>query len=66
MRIKMLTHIAACSWSAIPGQEIELNNEEAKRLIEKGYATEVAIVRPSENAAKNVKSPARAGERRSK
>ncbi len=46
------------SWSADAGQDIELNSAEAKRLINAGYATEVAIIsRGNENAAKQTRPP---------
>ena len=49
----MLTSIATATWSARPGDIVEMKDErEVARLVKAGYAVETAVVRPPENAAK--------------
>ncbi len=54
MLVKMLTSIAGHNWSAVPGDTIELNPGDAKRLIKAGLAErvkpEAAVTGASENA----------------
>lgn len=55
MKIKMKVHFAGGSFSAAPGDEIERPDDEAIRLIKKGYAVpmgampvETAVLPPPE------------------
>ncbi len=64
MLVRMKTPIAGANWSADAGQEVEINPEDAKRLINAGYAVEVAIVGAKENAALRTRPPRRGKEKR--
>jgi hypothetical protein len=41
MRIKMLTSIATATWNAGPGQEVEVPDADARRLLQSGQAEPV-------------------------
>ena len=45
MRIKMLTSIAGQNFSLSPGDEADFSDDEAKRLIQAGYAEPVRVKR---------------------
>lgn len=49
MKIKMRVHFAGPDFSAAPGDEIEREDSEAIRLIDKGYAVPMAAL-PVEHA----------------
>jgi hypothetical protein len=61
MRILIKTSIAGADWSASPGDVVNLKKEEAQRLIAAGYATEIAVVKPKENAMKRAPQARRKG-----
>jgi len=56
MLIKMTTSIAGVDFSAAPGQEIEMPEAEALRLIDAGFATAVKANKV-ETAAKRTSTP---------
>lgn len=46
MKIKLLVSIASASWSYSPGQIAEIDDEEAKRLINAGLAKKLDDTKP--------------------
>jgi hypothetical protein len=50
MKIKMRVHFAGPSFSASPGDEIERPDDEAMRLVQKGYAVALTAMPEVETA----------------
>ena len=61
MMIRMTTYIAGTGFMAGPGDVVTIGDDEARRLISKGYATEIAVTKPRENAMKRAPSARRKG-----
>ena len=39
MRVKLKTSVAGHNWSGAPGEVVDMTDADAKRYIERGYAT---------------------------
>ena len=61
MMIRMKTYIAGAGFSAGPGDEVDIDKDEALRMISAGYATEIAVTKPTENAMKRAPQARRKG-----
>lgn len=64
MRVKMITRIAGAEFTANPGDEIEVSNQQGNSLIAGGFAAlikqdniEIAVIREPENAAITTQKP---------
>ena len=64
MRVKMITRIAGAEFTANPGDEIEVSNQQGNSLIAGGFATpvkqieiEMAVIQEPENAAITPQKP---------
>ena len=64
MRVKMITRIAGAEFTANPGDEIDVSNQQGNALIAGGFATpvkqaeiETAVIQEPENAAITTQKP---------
>ena len=64
MRVKMITRLAGTEFTANPGEEIDVSNQQGNALISGGFAElvkrveiETAVIKEPENAAITTQKP---------